>query len=255
MRGVYKDGKYWVANYTNNNTRRSKYFKNQFEAYIQREKWEKVYGKPSRVTDHVGDIRGEWRIKKYLDNQKWLAESLISGRTRTFTDQTLNKKSKYVRSQENLTGKKIGNLKIIGSTGKHGANNSLIFVVKDQMDNFFTATASSLKKGTATGYRKSLAAKRISRKSMEELNNHRDQYLKKRGYTNGTVTWAGKMKVPYTNTSGVKGVSKIKKTSKWRAYIFYKGKQIHLGTFSDKQEAITARQEAEQKYFNNGGNN
>ena len=50
------------------------------------------------------------------------------------------------------------------------------------------------------------------------------------------------------NKSGVKGVSFISKTKKWRADIGYKGENIFLGEFVDKNSAIKARKEAEEKY-------
>lgn len=36
---------------------------------------------------------------------------------------------------------------------------------------------------------------------------------------------------------------------RWRAYIGHKGKQIFLGEFSSKEDAIRARKEGEKKYF------
>lgn len=56
-------------------------------------------------------------------------------------------------------------------------------------------------------------------------------------------------KTSSNNTSGVKGVSWYKQSQKWMAKINFKGKQHHLGYFVDKQEAINARKEAEEKYF------
>jgi hypothetical protein len=50
-------------------------------------------------------------------------------------------------------------------------------------------------------------------------------------------------------SSGVAGVSWTKKDKKWRAYITVDKKQIHLGYFDDKHDAIKARLVAEQKYF------
>ena len=54
------------------------------------------------------------------------------------------------------------------------------------------------------------------------------------------------------NTSGFKGVYWISKQNKWRATITFQGKFIHLGLFDKdkKEEAIKARKEAEEKYFN-----
>lgn len=57
------------------------------------------------------------------------------------------------------------------------------------------------------------------------------------------------------NTSGVCGVSWYKDAKKWRADIGHKGNQIHLGSFSDKFEAICARKSAENRlgYHKNHG--
>ena len=51
------------------------------------------------------------------------------------------------------------------------------------------------------------------------------------------------------NTSGVTGVGWHKRQQKWRAYIQIDKKQIHLGSFSNKDDAIIARKQAEEKYF------
>lgn len=51
------------------------------------------------------------------------------------------------------------------------------------------------------------------------------------------------------NTSGHTGVSWQVRYKKWSAYITVNRKRIHLGTFSDRQDAIAAREAAEIKYF------
>lgn len=51
-----------------------------------------------------------------------------------------------------------------------------------------------------------------------------------------------------TNTSGVTGVIWHKAHQKWQAYIAVNRKLIHLGYFSSKDEAISARRAAEAKY-------
>lgn len=51
------------------------------------------------------------------------------------------------------------------------------------------------------------------------------------------------------NTSGVTGVSWYKKYEKWRVRIQVNNKDILIGYFDDKEEAIKARKEAEIKYF------
>ncbi len=56
-------------------------------------------------------------------------------------------------------------------------------------------------------------------------------------------------KKPSNNTSSVKGVRWHKATSKWQTSIGVNGKQIYLGVYSDFDEAVNARKEAEEKYF------
>ena len=51
------------------------------------------------------------------------------------------------------------------------------------------------------------------------------------------------------NTSGRVGVTWDKQTNKWLAQIQVNGKNIKLGRFKNKEEAIRAREEAELKYF------
>ncbi len=48
-------------------------------------------------------------------------------------------------------------------------------------------------------------------------------------------------KLSSNNTSGFKGVTFDKKSNKWCAVIRVNGKSKHLGTFTDKEEAIKAR--------------
>ncbi len=55
-------------------------------------------------------------------------------------------------------------------------------------------------------------------------------------------------KIGVNNKSGAIGVHFLKQGQKWRAEITSNGKKQHLGVFSDKDEAIKARKEAEIKY-------
>ena len=52
-----------------------------------------------------------------------------------------------------------------------------------------------------------------------------------------------------TNTSGVRGVSLDKKLNKWKVQITVNGIRKHLGYFTNKEDAIAARQNAEIQYF------
>ncbi len=50
------------------------------------------------------------------------------------------------------------------------------------------------------------------------------------------------------NKSGVTGVHWYKPYGKWQAQISISGERVHLGYFSDKNDAISARKAAEEKY-------
>lgn len=56
-------------------------------------------------------------------------------------------------------------------------------------------------------------------------------------------------KLKSNNTSGVTGVAWDRTRKKWQAQLRFKGKNIYLGRYSNKEEAIKARKEAEEKYF------
>jgi hypothetical protein len=53
--------------------------------------------------------------------------------------------------------------------------------------------------------------------------------------------------------SNINGVSLVKKTGNWRARIVVDGKEICLGTYSNKEDAIKARIDAENKFFKDFG--
>ncbi|MBD1223304.1 HNH endonuclease [Virgibacillus halodenitrificans] len=65
----------------------------------------------------------------------------------------------------------------------------------------------------------------------------------------GTRKSAFTAKLHKGNKSGHKGVNWIKSRKKWRAYIGFKGKQIFLGNYENKEDAIVARLKAEEKYY------
>ena len=55
--------------------------------------------------------------------------------------------------------------------------------------------------------------------------------------------------IAINNTSGVKGVSRVKRNNKWVARISFEGKRIVLGTFDTFEEAVKARRDAEELYY------
>ena len=154
-----------------------------------------------------------------------------------------------------LTGKKVGDLTVIGDTGNRTKQQGKIYLVKNKQGEYFEMQSVNLRRGEATGYKKSKTGREKSRQSMTKIYENRDKYMTKKGFVDDTNINHLQMKTPKTNTSGYKGVSFLpkkpgkQKHDKWRAYIFFQGKQINLGRFDTKEEAIAARLEAEEKYF------
>ncbi|MBC1851202.1 IS630 transposase-related protein [Listeria seeligeri] len=56
-------------------------------------------------------------------------------------------------------------------------------------------------------------------------------------------------KLRSNNKSGVTGVLFDESRQRWKAQIEFKGKKIYLGRFINKEDAVRARKEAEEKYF------
>lgn len=55
--------------------------------------------------------------------------------------------------------------------------------------------------------------------------------------------------IPRNNTSGYKGVSWVKRDKKWKAVIYYNGKNHIIGNFDSKEEAADAYDVAAVKFY------
>ena len=64
----------------------------------------------------------------------------------------------------------------------------------------------------------------------------------------GTITYSLVQKTRRNNTSGIKGVSRLK-NGKYRAYLNLRRTQINLGYYDTLEEAALARREGEKLYY------
>jgi len=62
-------------------------------------------------------------------------------------------------------------------------------------------------------------------------------------------TQAKNRRVPLNCKSGIPGISFHKSQNRWQAYIGNNGKRIYLGTYNNCEDAISARRDAELKYW------
>ncbi|MBO5897948.1 MAG: hypothetical protein J6R04_02945 [Clostridia bacterium] len=70
------------------------------------------------------------------------------------------------------------------------------------------------------------------------------------GYVDGTqISRIKSEHLIASNTSGARGVYKDRVTGKWRARLKFKGKLMDFGTYTDFEDAVRARKEAEQTYY------
>lgn len=137
-----------------------------------------------------------------------------------------------------LTGQTFGELSVIQLSNKRGKDGTRLWECQCSCKNIIYLHGYSL----LHGHYKSCGCKRIAK---------RDAGLKKHiksDRIDGTRKSALKSKLHKGNKSGYKGVTWVESRNKWRAYIGHKGKQVSLGYFDNKEDAVAARQNAEEKY-------
>lgn len=139
-----------------------------------------------------------------------------------------------------LTNKKFNNLTVLYEDSKIGKNTA--WKCKCDCGNYITVRGYDLK----NGHTKSCGCLR-KKNSKETIKEKNKKYIKE-NYVEGTSI--SQLQANFkNNTSGCKGVTWDKQNQKWKAYIYFQKKRIHLGNYKDKNKAIQARKEAEGKYF------
>jgi len=133
------------------------------------------------------------------------------------------------RKAKDITGQRFGRLVAIENTGeKLGAR--YIWLYKCDCGNLKSICSRNVTKGNT--------------KSCGCLQ-------KETGEKNGKLYGKGSLnkRINKNNTSGVKGVSFDTKTEQWVSRLFFEGNYVLNEYFSNKEDAINARKEAERKYF------
>ncbi|MGZ0043409.1 AP2 domain-containing protein [Paenibacillus sp. BJ-4] len=92
------------------------------------------------------------------------------------------------------------------------------------------------------GHYKSCGCKRVEKRDRGIANHIQTDTV------DGTRKSALKAKLHKDNKSGVKGVRYNEQRKKWTAHIGFKGKQINLGYYDKKEDAVAARKHGEELY-------
>ena len=144
-----------------------------------------------------------------------------------------------------LTGQRFGRLVAIRDSEKRTNSKRVIWECKCDCGGISFVKLGSLRSGNTKScgcLHKEVVFKRMKTKVYQNK-------LKGKDLVDGTDLSLLTQKMHSNNTSGQKGVCWSKRNKKWKSYITVKGKNIYLGYYADKQDAINARLEAEEKYF------
>lgn len=143
-----------------------------------------------------------------------------------------------------LTGQRFGRLVITSLHSDHIKKRTMAVVVCD------CGTTKTLRLDTLkNGNSKSCGCYLSDVMKDEELVKKRTISRKKTDLVEHTALSLLNQKTPSDNKSGQKGVCYVKRTGRWEAYLSLKGKVRMRENFDNKQDAINARKEAEDKYF------
>lgn len=148
--------------------------------------------------------------------------------------------------RDNLEGKTFGRLTV---TDKYKTKNKTTYwLCKCTCGNLKWIDAKSLKLGETRScgcLNSELASERGKKNGLTLFNSYKEKNL----IENTNISVITRKNLSKNNTSGATGVYFDKSKNKWIARITFKGKIYHLGSFSNKQDAINARKNAEEQLF------
>lgn len=153
------------------------------------------------------------------------------------------------RKKLDLTGQRFGRLVVIRDSGERASSRVAMWECKCDCGEISFVSRANLRSGHTKScgcLNKEIISKRLKTKGYQAK---AVEARKGKTFVEGTDLSSLTKKKPSNNVSGQKGVYWEKRRKRWRSQIMIKGKNIHIGYYTDKQDAINARLEAEEKYF------
>lgn len=152
-------------------------------------------------------------------------------------------------NKKDLTGQRFGRLVAIRDSGDRASSGEVLWECKCDCGEFSFVQSGRLRSGNTKSC--GCLRKEVGFKTMKTKSYHKKAIETRKSNTlvEGTNLSNLTGRLSSNNTSGKKGVCWSKREKKWQSEIMIKGKSIFLGYYADKQDAINARLEAEEKYF------
>lgn len=206
----------------------------------------------------IGDKFGYWTVLSKADKRRYLCRcqcgtvkavdygSLLSGSSKSCgcLYRARRREEDKARIDARLLGRKLGRLTPIKRLPDEvDSAVNLRYLCKCDCGREVVMTYGQLKKTRSCG----CLRKETSAMLMDDIvEKGHDKIQDAR--IDGTITYSLEQKIRRNNTSGVKGVSRLK-NGKYRAYINLRRTQINLGYYDTLEEAALARREGEKLYY------
>jgi len=180
--------------------------------------------------------RKKWTAGIKFNNKYYFLGVFLNYKDAVNARKKAERKYEQIREKE-IIGKKYGKLTILKKSEKRSSNKSYLYKCQCECGKIVYVRLPHLKDGNI--------------KSCGCLFNENSKILNTRSiFFEGTnIDRLKSKKISKNNTSGVKGVSYIKRRKKWQASLMIQGKTIHLGYFNRIEDAIRARKNGERKYY------
>ena len=145
--------------------------------------------------------------------------------------------SRALPTKENLIGRRFGKLEVIGRSDKRGSRGARTVPLWECRCECGAICYKAT--DTLTNPDLSMCNECVGKYAGEKMR-------EKAGFVDGTqISRITSTNLISTNTSGCRGVYFDKNTGKWRARLKFKGKLMNFGSYTNFEDAVKARKEAE----------